>query len=101
VDVYFVLFHQESNALDQPVGYLPAAFYGHAIIQFEIVEGKAEFLAALPQDMRHFGILEQRLRRDTAHVQAYAAQPLFVDDGGLLPELRRADGGRPGPRRSQ
>jgi hypothetical protein len=67
----------------------------------EVIEGEAELLATLAQGVGYFRVLEQRLRGDAAHVQAHAAQPLFIYDGSFQAKLRRADGShistRPGP----
>ena len=49
------------------------------------------FALSCVQQVRELGVLDQRLARDAADVEADAAPVLLLDDGDLLAQLRRAD----------
>ena len=89
-----VLLHQEVHALDAPVRDLAAALPGRAVVEADgALDVDAERLLLVREDVRQFGVAQQRLRRDAADVQTDAAPVLLLDDGGLQPELSRPDRG--------
>src|SRR5205085_3032924 len=71
---------------------LAAALEGNPVVKFNpAAKLKTKICRALLDDMRQFSVTQQRLRRDTADVQADTAPPLFLDDGSLQPKLRTPD----------
>ncbi len=93
VYVDLVLLHQEADALGQPVGDLTAALDGYAVIQASGCRMKNRTPCRCSRSsVGDFGVLQQRFGRDAADVQAYAAQPLLINDGGFQTKLRGADG---------
>ena len=90
--VDLVLAHQEVDALDAPIGDLAAALEGFAVIEGDFaLDIDAEFLGLVFEDMREFGVAQQRLRGDTADVEADAAPVLLLDNRRLQPKLAGAD----------
>jgi dihydrolipoamide dehydrogenase len=79
-----------SGAIGVEFAYVYASFGA----KVTIVEMAPSLLPGMDVDLgRELGVLEQRLGRDAADVEAHAAPVLLLDDGGGLAELRRADGG--------
>jgi hypothetical protein len=85
-----VLLHQEVHALDAAVGHLPAALHRGREVEADLA-ADAEGLGLRAEDVRQFGVAQQRLGGDAAHVQADTAPVLLLDDGGLESELGGAD----------
>ena len=85
-----VLLHQEVHTGDAAVGDFAAAVERDPVVEGRLT-ADAELLGLLGEDVREFGIAQQRLRRDTAHVEAHPAPVLGFDDCGLQPELGGAD----------
>ena len=86
-----VLLHQEVHAGDAAVGDLAAAVEGDPVVECRLT-ADAELLGFLREDVRQFGIAQQRLRRDAADIEAYAAPVLGFDDCGVQPELGGTNG---------
>ena len=92
VDIDLVLAHQELDALHQAVAHLAAALLRDRIVDGQVLEAEAEFLAVV-QQVQDLCVAQQRLGWDTTDVQADAAQELTVDDRNLLAQLRGPDRG--------
>ena len=91
--VNLVLAHQEMHALDAPFGYLAAALERDGVIHRNRAIGlDTELLALVREQMSQFGVLQQRLGRNAADVQAHAAPVLLLDNRGLEAQLAGANG---------
>src|SRR5690349_17101897 len=85
-----VLLHQAADAGGKLARDLARALDDLGDVEFRILDREAvlvEMLEQLP-DLRG---AQQRLRRNTAPVEADAAEMLALDDGGLERELRGTD----------
>src|SRR5262249_30479916 len=92
VAINLVLLHQPLDTLDQPIRGGTAALECDAVIEFDLTaEFEAEFLGAMLDDMRQFCVVQQRLRGDTAHVEADATPILLFDNRCLESKLRTPD----------
>ncbi len=101
--VDLVLLHQEADALVHLVGYAARALDDGREVELDVAQPRGRAVAGGGRDkpvvgeVAHlagqFGTLEQRLRRDAADVEAYAAELVLLDDGRAEAELVRADGG--------
>ena len=85
-----VLLHQEVHAGDAALGDLAAAVERDTVVERRL-PADAELLGFLGEDVREFGVAQQRLRRDAADVEAHPAPVLGFDDCGVQPELGGAD----------
>ena len=86
-----VLLHQEVHTGDAAVGDLAAAVEGDPVVERRLA-ADAELLGFLGEDVRQFGVAQQRLGRDAADVEAYPAPVLGFDDCGVQSELGGANG---------
>jgi len=91
VDVDFVLAHEELDALDQAFAHLPAALVRDAVVQLEVVEAEPQFLALTRQDVGDLGVVDERLGRDAADVEAYAAEELALHKRHFQAQLGRTN----------
>lgn len=57
------------------------------------VSGNTESLGLMVEDVGNLSVLEERLRRDTADVEAYPAPVLLLHHSNLLAKLGGTDGG--------
>src|SRR5690606_39506231 len=87
-----VFLHQVGDALGQPPGH--GAAVGHQLgdVEAHVVDAEAKGGGAV-QGVGHLGAPEQRLGGNAAPVEAYAAEVLPFNQGGLEPQLGGADGG--------
>ena len=72
--------------------HLPAAGVGRAVGHRRVALD-AELGLLVREHVRELGVLQQRLGRDAAHVEADTAPVLLLDDGHGLAELGGADRG--------
>ena len=86
-----VLFHQEVHTGHPAVGHLAAAVEGGAVVEGHLA-ADAEGLGFLVEDVREFGVTQQCLGRDAADVETDSAPILRLNDCGIQPQLRGADG---------
>ena len=93
IGIDLVLLHQEADALHQAVGHLAAAFEGHAVVEFQIVEAETKLLGPMLQSMGDLGVLQQRLGGYAADVEAHAAPIFLLHNGRFQAQLRRPNGG--------
>jgi len=77
-----VLFHQEVHAGDAALGDFAAPVVGDPVIEGRLA-ADAECLGLFGEDVREFGVAQQRLRRDTADVEAHSAPVIRLHDGGI------------------
>ena len=82
-----VLLHQVVHALDDVARDLAGALVRDLEVHRDVVAGNAVGLGFLGDGVRKFGVADQRLRGDAAHVEAYAAPVLLFDNGGLQTQL--------------
>src|ERR1044072_6856006 len=74
-----VLLHQEVHALDAPLGHGAAAPERGAVVEGDrAVDLDAERVLLFFEDVGEFGVAQQGLRRDAAHVQADTT-PVLLD----------------------
>ncbi len=91
-DVDFILFKKIGRSLARGVGG-GAAFELHlGVVETRNIDLDAHVGQQL-DGVVGLSLVDERLRGNTAPVAADAAQFVLFDDGGLQPELRRADGG--------
>ena len=85
-----VLLHEEVDALDDAGRHL-----SRALVRRTVCRGRVTLDAVLGllvgEQVGELGVLDQRLARDAADVEADAAPVLLLDDGHLLPQLGGAD----------
>jgi hypothetical protein len=79
-----VLLHQEVHTGNPALGHLAAAVVGDAVVERHLA-ADAEGLGFLVEDVREFGVAQQRLGRDAADVEADSAPILRLNDGGIQP----------------
>ena len=91
-DLDFVLLHQIADAGVQLFRHRARAGDDGGEIEADLVRRQAVVLQ-MGKALVFLAGLQQGLGRDTAPVQADAAQVLTLDDGDLLPQLAGADGG--------
>jgi hypothetical protein len=87
-----VLLHEEVDALDDAGAHVAAALVGRPE-RHRGVALDAELGLLVLQRVSELGVLQQRLGRDAADVEADPAPVLVLHDGDLLAELGGADGG--------
>ena len=87
-----VLLHHEVDALDAAVGNAAAAVEGGTKVEVHIAR-HTECGCLMVEDVRKFGVAQERLRRNAADVQTHAAPILLFDDRDLEAELGGANGG--------
>ncbi len=89
--VDLVLAHQEVDAFDAAIGHHATAIKGRLVIDRDLaLDLDAEFLGLGGEDVRQFGVAQQRFRGDAAHVQADTAPVFLLDDGRFQAQLSRA-----------
>src|SRR6266542_3678407 len=90
--VHLVLAEEEFKALDDPADDLAAAIDGGAVVGLELANGDAVGFGVL-EGAHHLGVAQERLRGDAADVEADAAGPFALDDGGFEAVLGSAESG--------
>ena len=91
-DRHFVLFHQEADAVVEPLGDGARARHHGLGVVADIVGFQPIVLGVL-HVVENLGRAQQRLGGNAAPVEADAAEIVALDDGGLEAELRGADRG--------
>ena len=91
-DIDLVLLHQELDAVVHLSGDLARTVDDGGNVEAEVTGRQAVVLGVAHMAV-DLGGAEQRLGRDAAPVGADAGHVLTLDDGGLQPQLRRADSG--------
>ena len=86
-----VRLHQRLYAADHLRGYVTAAVYCHAKVEFQVVVADAPLRRAT-EEVGDLGAVEEGLARNAAPVEAHAAQAAALDAGDFLAELRGTDG---------
>jgi hypothetical protein len=87
-----VLLHQVVDALDDALAHLAAARVGRAVLHRRVALD-AELVALVRERVGELGVLEERLGRDAADVEADTAPVLLLHDRDLLAQLGRSDRG--------
>ena len=88
-----VLLHQVVDTLDDARRDLSGPLVRDPVVHADVVTADAEGLGIVGEDVRDVRVTDQRLGRDTAHVEADTAPVLLLDNGGLETQLGRPDGG--------
>ncbi len=78
------------HAGDTAVGHLAAAVESDAVVEGRLATD-AKSLGFLGEDVREFGVAQQRFGRDAADVEADSAPVLRLDDCGVQTKLRGAN----------
>ena len=86
-----VLLHQMRDALIELLGDAAAALHDRVQIGLDLARDLEAVILRVLRVMQDLRRAQQRLGRDTAPVEADAAQQFAFHDGGFEPELRAAD----------
>jgi hypothetical protein len=85
-----VLAEEEAHSLGEPLGDLARALHRLRQIRRDLADLHAELLR-VPETGEEGGALQQRLRRNTADIEAHAAEELVLHTRRAVTELRRLD----------
>ena len=80
------------DTLDDARGNLAGTLVGNTEVEGDIA-GNAEVLGLVVEGMGNLSVLQQRLGRDAAYVEADTAPVLLLDYGNFLTKLSCTDGG--------
>lgn len=100
-DINLVFFHQKINALRGLPHHFVFAVYHLRHVHFEVGQADAVHFKLMLGVVKMLRAVEQRFRRDAAHVETGAAEhTVALDDGSFEAQLGTTDGGyiaaRPG-----